>query len=206
MIVIFDLDYTLLDTEKFKIDLAKTIGISFEVFSDSYRQFVSGDGTQQRKTRYILNEHLDSLIKSGAVKASEKKQIEMKVEEFLKRIDDYLFAEAEDVLRNLKDRGHELILATFGNPEWHQLKVGNLSIKKYFDQIIITDKDKSPLIEFLKKNDKEIAVVNDNAGETIAMQEALGHCQIILIAGPYSNNCEHNFEEHELIDCLELIK
>ena len=206
MIVIFDLDYTLLDTKRFKIDLANALGISLDVFNDSYRQFISNDGTEQRKTRYVLNEHLDYLIKSGAVKVGEKKQLEIRVEEFLKRIDNYLFADAEDVLKNLKDRGHKLILATFGNPEWHQLKVGNLSIKKYFDQIIITDKDKSPLIEFLKKNNEETVIVNDNAGETIAMQEALGHCQIILIAGPYSRNCEHNFKEYELVDCLELIK
>lgn len=193
MIIIFDLDYTLLDTEKVKHAWAKAFGVSYEVFSESFLELYKKD-----KVVYKINDHLNYLIKNKKINKNEKEEIKKRVEKILKDMDRYLLQCAFSLIKNLKENGHKLILITFGCKRWQRQKVDNLSIKKYFDKIIYTDQDKRKHLSFLKNTGEKILVVNDNAREIFQIKNFLNDADIFLVQGPYSENYPHQIKAQPL--------
>lgn len=198
MIVIFDLDYTLFDTKRFKNDLATIFNITVEKFCDDYDYLFKKEGVN-----YSLEKHIEILKNEGKITNKNKEEIRKKFENLLERIDDYLFPEAEEVLKEFKDKGDKLILITFGDKGWQEIKTKNLKkIINYFDEIefIEEDKRKSQYLKSLKDSGQEILLVNDNPRETLGLKEILGDkCKFFLVEGPYSNNIEHKEEIHKNI-------
>lgn len=192
MITIIDLDYTLLDTKRFKEDMASLFNMSVEEWNESYwRHF------KNKKINYNLEKHLEELIKEGLIKneiAAEK--IKKAFNEFLDKIEKYLFPETEKFLKELKSRGEELVLASFGDIGWQKKKVDGLKkVKELFDSIILEDKGKeeNEAIKEIKDRGEKIRIINDNAKESLLLAQGLGgECEINLIKGPYSNNTEHH--------------
>lgn len=196
MINIFDLDYTLMDTTKFKKDLASVFDMSVDKWDKSYYKHFKSKGVN-----YSIDKHLDILKEEGFIKS--EGEIKNKFNELLKEIDDYLFPGAKEVLEKLKERGDELVLATFGDMGWQKLKVDSLKIKNLFDKVILEDKrkDKNQLINELKN--KETTSFNDNADELDRMKKLLGEkARGYLVKGPYSKNIKHDMEIHESIGSL----
>jgi len=190
MTIIFDLDHTLLNTNGFKNGLAKALGISDQVFTDTYQKILNRGGI------YNIDEHISMLLKKGYIKRTDKIKEQVKI--LFSAIDDYLFPEAEQILQDAKRRCRRLILLTYGNVDWQKRKVINLKIKHYFDKIIFTDGEKSKEIEFLKHLTGDIIIVNDNDRESLMIKESLGRGKIFLIKGPYSKNVKHNLKMHTL--------
>ena len=85
MILIFDLDYTLLDTKKFKQGLAKALNLSITNFEKSYSENFKNTPPLTkggaRKINYNLKKHLKILSSSLS---SQTKQ--SKIDSFLKNI------------------------------------------------------------------------------------------------------------------------
>lgn len=194
MLIILDLDYTLLNTRKFKKGLARSLGLSMKKFNESYKKLFT-DNSLPYDPRKHINETGRTCEASALVE---------KVNVFLKTIDKYLFPEAEKILKEFKNRGYRLILLTYGNLKWQERKIENSKIKKYFDKFIFTDKAKEDEIKFLKNNDEEIIIVNDNARECAEIKKFLGKGKVFLIRGPYSDNVKHNFRKHSLTDLRKL--
>lgn len=206
MLIIFDLDYTLLDTLEFKKGLAEALNLEFDVYHKNCKKYF-----KDKDILYNLEKHLKIL---------EQENSDFKINEnFLSNIGKYLFPEADDILKKMKDAGHKLVLLTYGDVQWQKMKVENLKIKKYFDEIIYTDKGKgevirnsktplAPLLERggpgsthplpLSRGEEKILIVNDNARECLEMREAIGDCEIFLVKGRYSENVEHDLEIREL--------
>lgn len=210
MLIIFDLDYTLLDTKNFKTGLAKALGLAADEFNDSYKKYF-----KDRAMPYNVEKHIEYLG-SGTVETGAARKERLK--DFFLEIDKYLFADAENALKKLKLGGHKLLLLTFGDADWQKQKVDNLKIKKYFDEIIYTNKGKgeadelrelmcrmeetkTPLTPLCEKGGtEEILIVNDNAKECLEIKKSLGCGEIFLVDGPYADNCEHNLEIRKLED------
>ncbi len=197
MIVVFDLDYTLLDTKKFKEGLIEVLEISPEIFAETYKIF-----RNDSETVYNFEKHIDYLVEQGELPIKRKDIVKNNVEKFLEKIDEYLFPESVEVLKGLKKKNAELVLLTFGNKEWQQKKVDRLKIKKYFDEIILTDTDKEKSLDFLKSKREKKYIINDNAKECDLIKKVIPQSEIILVNGPYSDNIEHDFEIYKLKDCL----
>jgi len=193
MIYIFDLDYTLLDTNKFKKNLSSVFGMSAADFNESCFKYFKSKGVN-----YNPDKHLVLLEEDGFFADKEQAAaIREKLNEFMENIDEYLFPEAEKIVKSLKKRGDKLALATFGNAEWQKLKINALKLKKYFDDIIYEDKNKKENKELkaLKRNNEKIILINDNARELRELELLFGdNCEAKLIYGPYSDNCEHKKE------------
>jgi len=134
MTFIFDLDYTLLDTTQYKKDLIEILGTTEEDFAYF----------KKRKINYNVEKHLELLSRYDTREIFFKKNAE--VINFLKKIDNYLFPEVKNILKKLS-RDHKLILITYGDKDYQELKIKNLEIKKYFKKIIATDQDKSKILE-----------------------------------------------------------
>ncbi len=197
MIVIFDLDRTIFDTEKFKEDIAKILNININQYNKDCEKYF----TDKKKT-YNLYELL-RILKSEKRISSIKNNSE-KIENLLKNSKRYLFPKATEVLEKFKNRGDKLILISVGPLSWQKKKINSLKIKNYFDRIIILEKEKYKNLDFLKKENDEILIINDNAGETFDMKKAIGKCDVCLICGPYSGNAKHNLKTYNIKDCLKL--
>jgi len=201
MKVIFDLDYTLLDTDKFKEKLV-------EIFKDQdfyadYKKYFEDSGLSFDYEKYL------ALLKyAGKIDGAAEKEIRFKLTELMKKLDDYLRPDAENVLKYFHQEGAELILITFGEKNWQQEKVKSLDIKKYFDRIRFEDKNKnkSAWLKLLKNKSEEILIINDNAKEAKEMVKILGKkAKVFLIDGPYSRNIKHNWPINKISGLLEQI-
>lgn len=195
--IIFDLDYTLLDTTRFKERLAE---IFFgEDFQADYKKYFSNQNINFDSEKYL------TILKAeGRTDGRREKELRLSLEELMSQMDNYLFTDVVEVLKRLKDNGHELILITFGDKKWQEKKVKSLSASRYFDKIIFEEKNKADS-EYLKllKTAEEIIIVNDNARETKEIVKIIGEkAKIFLVDGPYVKNIEHNWPIHKLAELI----
>lgn len=197
MIIIFDLDYTLLDTEKLKKDIAVIFNYSVKEFNADYKKLFA-----DKKIPYSPYKHIRFLKKEKRIFSVAARDKKMDV--LAKNTKKYLYTEALEVLEKFKKRGDKLILISIGDINWQNKKINALKIRKYFYRIIVIKRKKCGNLEFLKKEKDKILIINDNAGETNDMKKAIGKCEVCLINGPYSKNAKHNFKIYNIKDCLKL--
>mgnify|MGYP001586765372 FL=1 len=197
-IAIFDLDYTLLDTVRFKIDL-NGVFFPFSVFTSDYQTLFKDYGIN-----YNFQKHLLYLKEAGRIKTEkDEKIIKEKFADFFKTINKYIFPQVEEVIVYFKNKGVKIVLATFGDLDFHKLKIENLRIKDYFDEIFYTDDGMNGKIEFLKnikEDNDEIFIINDKAKESLDMLGIIGNKgRLFLMRGPYSENVAHNKKMYDKI-------
>lgn len=200
MITIFDLDYTLLDTVRFKENLAEVFNMSAEDWKNDYKKYFKDEGVN-----YNLDKHLQ-ILKDESRLAIPEDEIKKRFEEFMKNLDDYVFPEAEELIKQMKAKSKKIILATFGDAELQKKKADHLKIAKYFDELIFDDKNKSEnkYLEYLKNSGENFLVINDNAKESFKLLEKLGkRSELKLVKGPYSENAEHNERIYDLAELVE---
>lgn len=185
MIIIFDLDYTLFDTARFKRDgLALFFNMNEAEFRNYYKKNFKDQGIN-----YSPKKHLQILgwkYKEVMAKLNE-------LDDWLeKEISRYLFPAAEEILNKFKQAGHKIILASFGDQEFQEqkisaLKINGISAKEFFDEVIISDKVKAELKELKRFQGENVLLVDDNLREAVDLKEILGNkCEIFLIDGPYA--------------------
>ncbi|MFH0956101.1 MAG: NIF family HAD-type phosphatase [Candidatus Falkowbacteria bacterium] len=185
MKIIFDLDYTLLDTEKFKKKMADIF--SQEDFKADYEKYFKKQGIN-----FDFDEYLAILNDEGRIDNKREKKLRLEIEELISHIDNYLRPDAENVLKYFKDSGAELILITFGNKKWQERKVKNLTIAKYFDNIIYEEQEKykSEYLKSLSDGKEEILIINDNLSEANEILKILKRGELHLVDGPYNGGKE----------------
>lgn len=199
---IFDLDYTLFDAGKFEqICLASFFDMSETEFIKYYKESFKDKGIN-----YNTEKHMQDLGWS-------QEKITEKTKEFSqwlkKEINQYLFPEAERLLRRFKEAGDKMILVSFGDKEFQKQKIFALTIagvspEKFFDEIIISDNKKSELEELKHLRGENILLVNDKIKELVELKEILGdNCEMFLIDGPYSRSQKYNLVPHNLKELEE---
>jgi len=169
MTILFDLDYTLMDTAKLHDGLAEIF--DREDYRSDYQNLFKDKGINFNADKY-----LEILKQQGRIDEARESELKRGLAELMENMDDFLKPDAESVLKHFIKEGHELILITFGNKEWQEKKVKNLSIKKYFSEIIFEeeDKSKSEYLRSLGEGNEKILIINDNLDEAVAMQKVLG--------------------------------
>lgn len=200
MKIIFDLDYTLLDTKKLRDKLVSIF--NKESFERDLKKYF-----KDRDINFNLEKYLAILKSGGRINERRKRELKLKLAELMDRLDNCLFPGVIKILNHFKGSGAELILLTFGDKEYQKEKVKHLSIGRHFDQIIFEDKNKSrsELLKSLEDCQEEVLLVNDNAGETKAMVAIIGrNAKVFLINGPYAKNIKHNWPIHELDELNKL--
>jgi FMN phosphatase YigB (HAD superfamily) len=196
MIAVFDLDHTLLDTDRLIEKLASISGVGKEVFTRTYAE------SKDVKRCYNFDCHLELMVDKGYIEKDRIREIKKSLLEVLKRIDDFLLPETEIILSKAKLLGYELWLLSYGNIDWHRVKIENLAITGLFDKIILTDSRKEKRLLCLKKEKgtDEFVFINDNADELQRIGNIFGFKNLILVKGKYSNNVEHAMRPCELGD------
>ena len=201
MIVIFDLDHTLMNSEKFKGQLPKIFGLSKQNFLRSKEKYFI-----ERQDLYSPLKHAELLYDSQEINKKQLTFIKKSLKLLGKDANSYLFSDADLILKNLHREKNYLLLLSHGDCKWQQLKIKGLHIRKYFDRIIITDKKKIAALKFLKNKRDNILIINDNALENKEMIEFLGQGQTILIKGIHSNDIKHNHKAYSLKQATKIIK
>ncbi len=185
MKVIFDLDYTLLDTARFKDKLAEIF--SEQDFYADYKKYFKDQGVS-----FEIDKYLAILKGEERIDQAKIKELNTSLNELMENLDEYLRPDAENVLKHFKKEGAGLVLMTFGDKKWQAEKINHLSIGKYFDKIIFEEKDKSQseYLKSLSDGNEEILIINDNLAEVEEMLKILKRGESRLVDGPYAGGKE----------------
>lgn len=170
MIYIFDFDYTLFDTEKFREKLSRAMGISREEFRQGEEKIL------EQGKNYNLRDHLELL--------PEKRNL--KTDTAFRNLEEFVYEGAVFLLEKLKESGEELILLSLGDSEHQKKKIQGSGMEKYFSQIIITEKkEKANYLQPLAN--KKVFFINDNSRENREVKEKYPHFQIYEVESRYSS-------------------
>lgn len=183
MRIVFDLDYTLLDTTKFKEALADAItscGVSRQRYEETYSATVRRDGKTSDYDPEVQLESLASDFPAPQARVDARRNIE----ELLMHTEQYLFPGVAELLRALRHDGNELILLTLGNETWQHAKIENSGLSELFDRVVTTGKHKHEPLRGIVPEGESAIIVNDNGVETKELMAQMPWCTYILIRGP----------------------
>ena len=155
-ILVFDLDDTLIDTQKIKkilFDYAGSLGCSGKQIKSMYME-IRDKGFTLEKYASVLADIAHRPIKEilAEIRA-----------EIMNHKDELVYKDAMDFLELCKSLGIKLHLFTFGSSVWQAEKIEFLGLKKYFDQTVSTDNEAKGKMEELSK------IVGKGAGDDIVL-------------------------------------
>ncbi len=190
MMVILDLDYTLLDTSRFKDALAEIFrkcGVDRERFLTTYRATAEA---YPPKYDYDVDRHLETLRDELTCGESE---VRSAIEEVLNDTENFLYPGAVEFVEELRSRDARLVLLTLGNEAWQRVKVDRSGLSAIFDDVITLAEGKDAVISDLTRGHEEVVVVNDNPDEIIAMRGIEPTFLYIMKQGPKNAGIECDF-------------
>lgn len=183
MKIIFDLDYTLLDTVAFKEALADAVtahGPSRAEYEAAYRKTVKREG---KAYDYDPDAHLE-LMRAMFPDDAALAQAREGIDKVLSETEKYLYPEARELLEAAGKHDADLMLMTLGNEKWQEAKVKHSGLMDLFDEVVATEKEKTGLIRRAGDGHEKVIVVNDNGEEMKGMQREAPEFTYILKRGP----------------------
>lgn len=179
MKIVFDLDYTLLDTVKFKEALVVAIGADAKVFDSVYKEAV-----ERNKGLFDPGVLFATLKERGVLTDDAAGPARERFDDVLETTEDYLYDGAKELVAALgKHPEAEVDLMTFGAKDWQQAKVERSGLAKMFKNVLYAESDKKGFIRKLGEGHDEVYVVNDNGKEMEEMHEAAPEFNYILKTG-----------------------
>lgn len=95
----------------------------------------------------------------------DKEKISKKINSIIAKSNVFVYSDFFDFVLNYKKE--ELILLSFGTTKFQEDKIKNSGISKYFNEVIITTKNKADDMEDIKKEYKEKIIFIDDKAEAI---------------------------------------
>ena len=181
MTIILDLDYTLLDTVRFKDALVRalmTCGPTRQEIDAAYSDVVNRPGVV-----YDYDPDLQLELLGQAVTCT-REEARKRLGDVARRAGEFLYPGAEAFLERLRSTGAKLVLLTLGNQDWQSEKVRSSSLGKYFDRVIASVGEKRDVIVSLADPDGRTVVVNDNPEENLSMSKAAPDFVYLTKVGP----------------------
>lgn len=197
MKIVFDLDYTLLDTVKFKEALVAATGADVAKYEIAY-----ADAVERGGGRFDPDILFDSLVENGALAAAESEAARERFGAVVRKTEDYLYPEAKEMLEALRKFDVAVDLLTFGNKKWQEEKVKHSGLAELFGAVHCTEQDKKEVITNLGKDQDKVIVVNDNGKEMEEMMEAAPEYRYVLKKGPKPVSSELRLPTAESINDL----
>lgn len=151
--LIIDLDHTLLDTTTFKQTLAKSLNLTTEQWDTVYERFVKDYGRFEPKA---FLEGVEPLQKKNFFHT-------------LKQLSHFLYPDSLTFLEHMLANGWQVIILTYGNPAWQQLKLEHLPIPTEV-RCVTTDQSKHLMMTDLIE--PTTIVIDDNGVELDAIKTA----------------------------------
>jgi len=186
MTIIFDLDYTLLDTVKFKDALREAVtslGVSAERYEETYKQIVKREG---RAYDYDPDAHLEAL-RADFGKPEAIVEARARIDGVLARTEEFLYPGSVEMVRKYRDAGARVVLLTMGNEQWQEAKAKHSGLAELFDRVVTVGKGKSEALRGFALEDSEVIIVNDNGSE---MKEMMGEVDKWRLASAEKGSAE----------------
>lgn len=164
MTVVFDLDYTLLDTVAFKEALKEAVtslGVTPERYEETYKQIVKREG---KVYDYDPGVHIEAL-QEDLGDPGKMAEAKARIDRVLVSTEQYLYPGAVEMVTKYKDAGVRLVLLTFGNEAWQEAKSRYSGLTQLFDRVYAVGKEKTSVLRGIALEDDEVIVVNDNGQE-----------------------------------------
>lgn len=162
MIVILDLDYTLLDTAAVKRVLEESIlplGVSGAQFKETYADTAQAT---PGKYDYSLIGHARLMHERFGIDEAEALA---RLTRALDMLPSALYPDSLPFLERIAREGIPMALLTLGNPHLQEEKVAKLGIAKYFAHLFFTDGSKAEMHLDLPELPGEWIFINDNPAE-----------------------------------------
>lgn len=134
MKIILDFDDTIFNTYKMMQEFIKSfkkVGFSSEEFKEIYKKSKEKKGDFDQKTVISL---------FGKLRPFDKHQVVKELAEILERAEDFVYSDFHKFIDNFPKK--ELILLSFGSTGYQKIKIENSGVKKYFNKVHITNKNK----------------------------------------------------------------
>lgn len=179
MKIVFDLDYTLLDTVKFKEALVAATGVDEKAYEKAYADAVARNGGLFDPGILFAELRERKLLADEDAKAARER-----FDEVLTATERYLYPEAKELLEALGKHEADIDLMTFGNAEWQRAKVEHSGLAGMFDAVLYAEKDKKEFVRGIGEGQEKVVVVNDNGKEMEEMMAAAPEYTYILKKGP----------------------
>lgn len=135
-----DFDDTLFDTDRLKKYLVRIFeknGVNKQEFQDSYNILRNEKDLKYNPYRQIDLINIDDINRENLLN-----DLNLLFEDS----HDLVFSDSIDFLNNIKKMGGKLVLISFGDESFQNIKIDSSGLTKYFDEIIITNKAKIDLI------------------------------------------------------------
>lgn len=166
MRIVIDFDYTVFDTQAMREALINTCRDA--------EGYTRAEAELKKEGRlFTFEEHVRLMNVS--------EQVVQTMRNVLQDVSRFVY---DDVMVFLDEYvEHELVMLTYGNPEWQRQKFEASGLKKYFDSVIYTDKAKE-LQKNLWETDERVIIINDKATEIDAVIEKYPSVEGVHIARP----------------------
>lgn len=156
MLIILDLDNTLLDTGRLKEAISKSLvcfGVPERLFWQIYKKI-------RKRGFYNHKIYLNYLFKEKPINIEKCAE---KLEKLNNQIKNFLYPDTLPFLKGLKKMGARLILLTWGDTGFQKVKIKKAKIKHFFEKIFITETTKLPYLRQIAKNkNEEIYFIDDD--------------------------------------------
>ena len=175
---IIDFDDTLFDTYRFKrarVEALDKLGVSEELYWQTYREARNDAGGN---FCYSDARHAEMLEKAGFGRV----EVLNALQSITLRIKDFLFNEVDNFLKSLRALGQPMVLLSFGEPNFQELKVKGTGVDIYFDRMFMVQDTKEHVIGELLSNvyDDQFWFINDKVDETLELYRKFPNLQIIF--------------------------
>ena len=182
--IILDLDYTLLDTARFKAALSRALEMPVAAYDQAYQGFVQDNGLFEPKA-----------FLEGVTTAQQTAFYVV-----LKKMRSFLYPDTLPFLRQLQQQHWKVTIITYGNQAWQQSKLDGLT----FSSDITTIATEQSKIKVWKKLtlDAITVAVDDKATEIDAIQKLYPAVQCYWIKRPNGRYHDRPTTPHHVIHQL----
>jgi len=178
--ILLDFDHTLFDTDRFFwVDL-KSAFARFGVLEDAWEKSYEAIWP----VGYSLAKHLDELERLGVIAGQDIRRTMLDtLEADFSDLRPYLFPDVPAFLEAARRREFDLILLSFGDPDWQSYKVQTSGIAPLFRKIIYTAKQggKGELLDDLSSSYAELRAIDNNPADLDSMKARHSKLQTHLI-------------------------
>ncbi|MDP3970464.1 MAG: hypothetical protein Q8P90_02090 [bacterium] len=151
--LIIDLDHTLLDTTAFKLDLAKSLGLTSNEWADSYNRYVQD------------NNVFDARDFLQGVDTSDQK----KFYQVISQISKYLYPDSTQFLKQTLKDGWEVLILTFGSESWQEMKIDNMNFPNGVKTLAVSKEKISVVKNYVKE---QTVFIDDRSIEIDAVKKS----------------------------------
>jgi hypothetical protein len=178
---IFDLDYTLLNTEAMRESFRHILADAMSVTKDQF------ESAEEAATAHDTLFNLDRFLHALLPLSDDRDRAREYIDSVMENGDRFLYSDAIQELHRLAQHQHELVLLTFGDKAWQQYKIEHTQIPQLIPRIEYVDTKKSHAVDLF--NAQDIVCINDKGTEIDELNEAFPHVTYVWVArqgDPYS--------------------